>query len=203
MYQQNFFLNSNISIIINEKPTESTASNSTKLNDILVVNLALCSDVQVKKEVDKVPDTPQSLNLHRVSWFSNIDGVLICVISFRLVCKHMCVLLFTMRAARNVNKTVCCSTFDYLFCIFMSVEYKSTEFVWTKEAMDIVGIDRCQSRRSKTVYGYFKNDKWGNLSFILSRSLCYASPIKKNNLPNWNCRFHGTVQILLCFPMSQ
>lgn len=47
--------------------TECTSSNSTKLNDITVLNLALCSDVQVKKEVDKVPDAPQSLNLQRVS----------------------------------------------------------------------------------------------------------------------------------------
>ncbi|XP_055316892.1 LSM12 homolog A-like [Sitodiplosis mosellana] len=44
-----------------------TSSNSSKLNDIFVVNLALCSDVQVKKEVEKVPDVPQSLNLQRLS----------------------------------------------------------------------------------------------------------------------------------------
>lgn len=56
--------NQNFSI---KTTTECAASNSTKLNDIIVVNLALCSDVQVKKEVEKVPDAPQSLNLQRVS----------------------------------------------------------------------------------------------------------------------------------------
>lgn len=47
--------------------TECVPNGSAKLNDVYIVNLALCSDVQVKKEVNKVPEAPQSLNLQRVS----------------------------------------------------------------------------------------------------------------------------------------
>ncbi|XP_062539215.1 LSM12 homolog A-like [Armigeres subalbatus] len=45
----------------------SSASNTSKLNDVYILNLALCSDVQVKKEVNSIPDPPQSLNLQRLS----------------------------------------------------------------------------------------------------------------------------------------
>ncbi|XP_058468076.1 LSM12 homolog A [Malaya genurostris] len=44
-----------------------SASNTTKLNDVFIVNLALCSDVQVKREVNLIPDPPLSLNLQRLS----------------------------------------------------------------------------------------------------------------------------------------
>jgi len=44
----------------------STAE-SLKLNDVYIVNLALCSDVQVKKEGTTLIDNPQSLNLQRLS----------------------------------------------------------------------------------------------------------------------------------------
>lgn len=47
--------------------TECSPSSAPKQNDVYIVNLALSSDVQVKKEVNKVPEQPQSLNLHRVS----------------------------------------------------------------------------------------------------------------------------------------
>ncbi|EDS27965.1 conserved hypothetical protein [Culex quinquefasciatus] len=45
----------------------SSASNTSKLNDVYIVNLALCSDVQVVQEVNSIPDPPQSLNLQRLS----------------------------------------------------------------------------------------------------------------------------------------
>lgn len=45
----------------------ASASNTSKLNDVYILNLALCSDVQVKKEVNSIPDPPQSLNLQRLS----------------------------------------------------------------------------------------------------------------------------------------
>uniref|UniRef100_A0A182NMW7 AD domain-containing protein n=1 Tax=Anopheles dirus TaxID=7168 RepID=A0A182NMW7_9DIPT len=44
-----------------------SASKSAKLNDVYIVNLAMCSDVQVKKEVCIVPEQPLSLNLQRLS----------------------------------------------------------------------------------------------------------------------------------------
>ncbi|XP_055542343.1 LSM12 homolog A-like [Wyeomyia smithii] len=44
-----------------------TASSTSKLNDVYIVNLALCSDVQVKREVNSIPEPPQSLNLQRLS----------------------------------------------------------------------------------------------------------------------------------------
>lgn len=47
-------------------PESSPGSNSTNLNDIFVVNLTLCGDVQVKREVERVPDPPQTLNIQRV-----------------------------------------------------------------------------------------------------------------------------------------
>ncbi|GLG96307.1 hypothetical protein R5R35_012284 [Gryllus longicercus] len=37
------------------------------LNDVHIVNLALVSDVAVKKEVNSVPEAPQSLNLQRLN----------------------------------------------------------------------------------------------------------------------------------------
>lgn len=43
------------------------ASKTAKLNDVYIVNLAMCSDVQVKKEVCIVPEQPLSLNLERLS----------------------------------------------------------------------------------------------------------------------------------------
>lgn len=70
----------------NHNITESTASSSTKLNDIVVVNLALCSDVQVKKEVENVPDAPQSLNLQRVS---NCYVAIECRVVKRFYCWHL------------------------------------------------------------------------------------------------------------------
>ncbi|XP_031629326.1 protein LSM12 homolog A [Contarinia nasturtii] len=50
----------------------TAGSNSTKLNDIFVVNLEFCSDVQVKEEVKKEPDVPDAkipppLNIQRLS----------------------------------------------------------------------------------------------------------------------------------------
>lgn len=48
---------------------ECPASNGqAPLNDVHIVNLSLVSDVQVKKEVNTVPEPPQSLDLYRVSW---------------------------------------------------------------------------------------------------------------------------------------
>ncbi|CAG9862144.1 unnamed protein product [Phyllotreta striolata] len=38
-----------------------------KLNDIHFVNLSLVSELQVKKEVNNVPEAPQSLNLQRLN----------------------------------------------------------------------------------------------------------------------------------------
>lgn len=43
------------------------SSNNSTHNDVYIVNLALCSDVQVKKEVNSIPDPPMSLNLQRLS----------------------------------------------------------------------------------------------------------------------------------------
>lgn len=54
---------------------ECPASNGqTPLNDVHIINLSLVSDVQVKKEVNTVPEPPQSLDLYRVSV---IDGNLV------------------------------------------------------------------------------------------------------------------------------
>ncbi|VEN46823.1 unnamed protein product [Callosobruchus maculatus] len=45
-----------------------TSSNGDpKLNDVHFVNLSLVSELQVKKEVTNVPETPQSLNLQRLN----------------------------------------------------------------------------------------------------------------------------------------
>lgn len=38
-----------------------------QLNDVFIVNLGLCSDVQVKSETSFAPQPPPSLNLQRVS----------------------------------------------------------------------------------------------------------------------------------------
>ncbi|KAK6634853.1 hypothetical protein RUM44_000100 [Polyplax serrata] len=44
-----------------------SSSGRPSRSDIFVVNLALVSDVQVKKEVTTVSDSPNSLNLHRLN----------------------------------------------------------------------------------------------------------------------------------------
>uniref|UniRef100_A0A2M4ADI3 AD domain-containing protein n=1 Tax=Anopheles triannulatus TaxID=58253 RepID=A0A2M4ADI3_9DIPT len=51
-------------MLILKCPSESKVA---KLNDVYIVNLAMCSDVQVKKEVCIVPEPPLSLNLQRLS----------------------------------------------------------------------------------------------------------------------------------------
>ncbi|XP_046995244.1 protein LSM12 homolog [Schistocerca americana] len=43
------------------------SSGRASLNDVHIVNLALVSDVQVKKEVNSVPEAPASLNLQRLN----------------------------------------------------------------------------------------------------------------------------------------
>ncbi|XP_021941741.1 protein LSM12 homolog isoform X1 [Zootermopsis nevadensis] len=48
--------------------TECPATNGqTPLNDVHIINLSLVSDVQVKKEVNTVPEPPQSLDLYRLN----------------------------------------------------------------------------------------------------------------------------------------
>lgn len=42
-------------------------SGQTKLNDVYVVNLDLCSKVEIKQEVNTIPNAPPLLNLQRVS----------------------------------------------------------------------------------------------------------------------------------------
>ncbi|KAL0277265.1 UNVERIFIED_CONTAM: hypothetical protein PYX00_004613 [Menopon gallinae] len=44
-----------------------SSSGRPSLRDILFINLALVSDVQVKKEVTSVSDSPKSLNLNRLN----------------------------------------------------------------------------------------------------------------------------------------
>jgi hypothetical protein len=47
---------------------ECPASNGqAPLNDVHIINLSLVSDVQVKREVNTMPEAPQSLDLCRVS----------------------------------------------------------------------------------------------------------------------------------------
>ncbi|XP_077284245.1 LSM12 homolog a [Arctopsyche grandis] len=43
-----------------------SSSGDARLNDVNIVNLALVSDVQIKREVSVTPDAPQSLDLHRL-----------------------------------------------------------------------------------------------------------------------------------------
>lgn len=51
---------------------ECPASNGqAPLNDVHIINLSLVSDVQVKKEVNTVPEPPQSLDFCRVSMMSS------------------------------------------------------------------------------------------------------------------------------------
>ncbi|CAH1961854.1 unnamed protein product [Acanthoscelides obtectus] len=45
----------------------TSSSGDAKLNDVHFVNLSLVSELQVKKEVTNVPETPQSLNLQRLN----------------------------------------------------------------------------------------------------------------------------------------
>uniref|UniRef100_A0A0K8TRH7 Protein lsm12 log a-like isoform x2 n=1 Tax=Tabanus bromius TaxID=304241 RepID=A0A0K8TRH7_TABBR len=42
------------------------SKNSEKLNDFYILNLQFCSDVQVKKEVSAITETPQPLNINRL-----------------------------------------------------------------------------------------------------------------------------------------
>lgn len=44
-----------------------SSSGDPKRHDVNIVNLSLVSDVQIKKEVNTVPEPPQSLNLHRLN----------------------------------------------------------------------------------------------------------------------------------------
>ena len=54
--------------------SECPASNGqTPLNDVHVINLSLVSDVQVKKEVNTVPEPPQSLDFCRVSMTNGVS----------------------------------------------------------------------------------------------------------------------------------
>lgn len=46
--------------------SECPQNSSTKLTDVFVVNLSLCSDVQVKQEANGASENPRSLNLQRV-----------------------------------------------------------------------------------------------------------------------------------------
>lgn len=62
-YESQIFLSDPLTI----ESTEYSPNSAPKQNDVYIVNLALCSDVQVKNEVNKVPEQPQSLNLQRVS----------------------------------------------------------------------------------------------------------------------------------------
>lgn len=43
-----------------------SSSGQPRLNDVNIVNLALVSDVQIKKEVNITPEAPQSLDIHRL-----------------------------------------------------------------------------------------------------------------------------------------
>ncbi|XP_059618614.1 LSM12 homolog A [Phlebotomus argentipes] len=45
----------------------TAVSGNVKQHDVFMVNLSLCGDVQVKKEVSTKPDPPQSLNLQRLT----------------------------------------------------------------------------------------------------------------------------------------
>lgn len=66
----NIFLNLNFIFSLTQILTIIECSGSTtKLNDVFIVNLALCSDVQVKREAVNtvLPDPPQSLNLQRLN----------------------------------------------------------------------------------------------------------------------------------------
>lgn len=67
--KQKFFL----SLILVIARTESKGNKS--LNDVFIVNLGLCSDVQVKNEAHTVPENPPSLNIHRVSFYSEISSL--------------------------------------------------------------------------------------------------------------------------------
>lgn len=53
----------------NEKTTKTSecTKSGKQLNDVFIVNLGLCSDVQVKSETSSAPQPPPSLNLQRVS----------------------------------------------------------------------------------------------------------------------------------------
>jgi len=51
---------------------ECPASNGqASLSDVHIINLSLVSDVQVKKEVNTIPEPPQSLDFCRVSMMSS------------------------------------------------------------------------------------------------------------------------------------
>lgn len=45
----------------------AAASGQAKLNDVYVVNLELCSEVQIKEEVNTIPNAPPLLNIQRIA----------------------------------------------------------------------------------------------------------------------------------------
>lgn len=51
--------------------TECSSQTSAKLNDVFIVNLSLCKDINVKKDVNgtEAAEPPQSINLQRVNQF--------------------------------------------------------------------------------------------------------------------------------------
>lgn len=50
--------------------TENSPRKATKVNDVYILNLSLCRDIQVKKEVDPKTDVPQMLNITKVTAIS-------------------------------------------------------------------------------------------------------------------------------------
>lgn len=47
--------------------TENSPSKTTKTNDVYILNLSLCTDIQVKKEGNPNVDVPQMLNITKVN----------------------------------------------------------------------------------------------------------------------------------------
>lgn len=111
--------------------TECPQNSSTKLNDVIVVNLALCSDVQVKQEATGASETPRSLNLQRV-WI------------VPLLMK-----LFFLKSYHHFSR------------FLIIVEHPSSEQCWTKEALGGRHIGWSQSGWSKFVHGHRKDHQWG------------------------------------------
>ncbi|KDQ97900.1 LSM12-like protein A [Zootermopsis nevadensis] len=60
-------LNFRTSIILYCRAECPATNGQTPLNDVHIINLSLVSDVQVKKEVNTVPEPPQSLDLYRLN----------------------------------------------------------------------------------------------------------------------------------------
>lgn len=51
---------------------ESNSESSSKLNDVFIVNLLFCKNIDVKKEINGAENhnqEPQSINLQRVEYF--------------------------------------------------------------------------------------------------------------------------------------